>query len=125
MPIRAFVTQSLEQLAVTIAALETALQSGQLNELRAAGIMTRTGKIDVERAYRQARYEAFLRAQFALHADPAFVPNVCQQTGLAPATVALLAQWPDPYREEVRHVESITKPTATWNGNFLPPNFLP
>jgi len=94
MPIRAFVSQNIEQLKVTLCALEQALQSGSLEEIRASGIVTRTGPLktnEVQLRYNQCRYELHLRAKCTQ--DPA-------------QRCALLEQYPNPYTEKAMQVHS-------------------
>lgn len=67
MPIRNFVYQSAETLIKKIIpALEKARQTGSTNELRVAGILTRTNKVsqaELATLYYQARYEIYLKGQ--------------------------------------------------------------
>lgn len=64
MPIRAFVYEELETLIKNIVpALDKALRTGSLQELRIAGVVTRTAAIsqrDLETRYYQARHEVYL-----------------------------------------------------------------
>lgn len=77
MPVRAFVSQSIEQLQVTLGQLERALASGNIEELRVAGVMTRMGRFrpeEVQLRYNQCRYELHLRACALPCSDPNRVP---------------------------------------------------
>lgn len=62
MPERAFVYQDVPTLKKTAAALERALQTGNVMELQISGIRTKTSELragDVRRLYLQVRYEIF------------------------------------------------------------------
>ena len=111
MPIRAFVSQTFDQLNATLALLEKALQSGSLEELRVAGIMTRTGPLkqtDVQLRYNQCRYELFLR----VNADPDMSANA-----------KLVAQYTNPYCEKIMHVE-VQRSKSAWPF-AQPPQIIP
>lgn len=92
MPERCFVTADLKTLSGTIIpALEKALYQGAMEELRNShtGFLIKTGQIsqsDLKLRYKQARYEAYLRAA----ADT------------SPDAAANQAQWTNPYLEAVR-----------------------
>lgn len=120
MPLRAFTSQKLVDLQRTIATIEAAQLSGNIEELRVAGVLTRTGKVDVAQIYQQARYEAYLRCQDLLRADPAYVCGMplSQQVGINQDTLLKLAQYPNPYRENIRRVE-------TMNGCRVSQSILP
>lgn len=98
MPIRAFVSQNIQQLQATLGLLEMALQSGSIEELRVAGIMTRTGPLkpgEVQLRYNQCRYELFLRVQ-SLADDSAGDEKNC----------ILKQQFTNPYCEKIMHVDT-------------------
>lgn len=64
MPERAFVYQDVPTLKKTAAALEKALQTGQMTELQLSGIRTRSAELGpqgVKIAYLQCRYEIYAR----------------------------------------------------------------
>jgi hypothetical protein len=95
MPVRAFVSQDLPTLQNTLAAIESALQSGQIEEIRVAGVITRTGKMmqtDLQLRYNQCRYELYLRVNALTCNDP--------------TRPALLLQFPNPYPEKGMRVSS-------------------
>jgi hypothetical protein len=106
MPIRAFVSQNIEQLKATLASLEKATASGSLEEIRVSGITTRTNKLttqDVARAYLQCRYELYLRVTALADSDA--------------NKAALVAQYgTNPYQERVMRVETIQgcNPLGGW-----------
>lgn len=106
MPIRAFVSQNIDQLKATLALLEKAMQSGSLEELRVAGITTRTGKMeqqDVELRYNQVRYELYLRVIALEDSDD--------------NKAALVTQFgTNPYKERIMRVETVHRcnPLGGW-----------
>lgn len=94
MPIRAFVSQDIEQLKVTLAALERAQATGSLDELRVSGILTKVLPLkpnELQLRYNQCRYELHLRAK--CERDP-----VQRQS--------LLELYPNPYTEKGMQVHS-------------------
>ena len=112
MPVRAFVSQSFEQLQVTLGYLERALMSGNLEEVRAAGVMTRMGKFkpdEVQLRYNQCRYELHLSVIQQIKGDPGY--NPCQpiscQTGLENVGLTqLLCKFTNPWTEKGVRVHS-------------------
>lgn len=109
MPIRAFTTQDLVQLKKTAAAIEKAMASGSLEELRVSGILTRMGAIgqrDLELRYNQCRYELYLRAKSLDDTDA--------------NKAALVAQFTNPHVEKIMRVESRSScyPFTIFPGTF-------
>lgn len=112
MPIRAFVSQDLNQLKATLALLDKALMSGSLEELRVAGIMTRTGGMkmtEVQLRYQQCRYELYLRVKCMDPKDD--------------NTASLQAQYTNPYIEKAMKVHS--RSSVGLYGDVLPAPFVP
>jgi hypothetical protein len=107
MPIRAFVTATLDDLTKEggiIQLLEQAQRTGSLHSLRnnSTGFLSQATPLtadDVDRRYKQARYEAYLRVLAMDDGD--------QKT-------ALKLQWTNPWTEKIMRVE------VSRDGYFIP-----
>jgi hypothetical protein len=98
MPERAFVYQDVPTLKRTAAALEKALQTGQITDLQLSGIRTSMGQMGqsgVKQAYLQCRYEIFAHGA-GLHGFD--VNDEC--AALEPK---------NPYAERVMRVEQVAR----------------